>query len=71
MKNKPSSRGLTDLIRKIRRRDSASELTNPEAERSGVELKNILRWEDDGGQMMLARGKNRNDSYSVDSAEHL
>lgn len=52
MKNKPSSRGLSDLIRQIRRRDSVSELTNREAERIGIELENILRWEDDGGQMM-------------------
>jgi hypothetical protein len=52
MKNKPSSRGLSDLIRQIRRRDSVSELTNREVQKIGIELENILRWEDDGGQMM-------------------
>ena len=60
MKNRPTSRGLSDLIRHIQGRDAAegmpgSAKPESEGERAEGALMNILRWEDDGGQILDLR----------------
>jgi hypothetical protein len=57
MRDKLFYRGLPHpLNRRIHSKapKNISKLTRQQFERTGIELKNILRWEDDGGQINQA-----------------
>ena len=47
------------------------ELTKPQLE--GIESgpEDLLRWEDDGGQTIIARGKDRDECHRIGMEEHL
>jgi len=57
MKNKSSKRGLSYFFpQRIHGKDPDNmlEWIKPQLERTEIEPENILRWEDDGGQMLAA-----------------